>query len=868
MSITVLTRQVYGSKFLEIAVKNTIVVHPYTPVITIMHYTSLFSTLFLLGCESEIKTPTVETNEDIVVSSDADGDGYVGDDDCDDSDPNIHPGVEEICDGLDNNCDGEIDEGVAITFYLDADEDGFGDPNISEERCEQGVDSVPNNNDCDDSDPNIHPGVEEVCNGLDDDCDDLVDDGIGDAYFLDADGDGFGDPDREILSCNGDSNIGQLVENADDCNDQNQMVHPDAVEYCDQVDNDCNGSIDEVGTNTYYQDADGDGFGDDSNTVVACTLPENHAAVGGDCNDNNPSVHPNGTETCDAVDNDCNGWTDDADPGLQGGTTYYFDADGDGFGSNAIQQTACSQPANHVSNADDCNDLSATSNPNATEVCDGIDNDCDGLTDDADSSIDVSTQQTAYLDGDGDGFGGTATTTACALPSNATTDNSDCDDTDASVSPNSMWYFDGDGDGFGGASFVLSCVQPTGYVSQSSDCNDSNADIHPNTEWYFDGDGDGYGAGAALIQCTEPSNYVRNNDDCNNIQPLAWSGAEEVCDSIDNDCDGEIDEDVTPAWYFDGDGDGYGEDSAVIYACTPPSNVYVENGGDCDNTSADYSPGNAPGCDGRDLNCDGQIDNDSDGDGFSDFSCGGTDCDDSDVNFTPEIGGGCPMGRNCNDILSDGNNSSDVYLIDPDGVNYGKPPFEAYCDMGTDGGGWTQISYVFRGDYESYNTDYASVFSDTARGMLGAGSYKVDASDLILDAVEFRYSEPYDYTNLDDSTQNVWYADVGCEINADVLDNILNPGIADQPGADIACTNLNTGTPSTTAVKMNYQGWTGSWYPTRLWVGLVDDTSGDGNYHGDYTTNGVATWSNVSGTLGIYYGPAGRNYTSVAFWVR
>ena len=201
-----------------------------------MHYTTLFASLFLLGCESEIKTPTVETNEDIVVSTDADGDGYVGEDDCDDSDANIHPGVEEICDGLDNNCDGEIDEGVTITFYLDADEDGFGDPTISEERCEQGIDSVPNNNDCDDSDPNVHPGVEEICNGIDDDCDDVIDDGIGDTYFLDADGDGFGDPNREVLSCNGESEIGPLVENADDCNDQNQMVHPDANEYCDQVD--------------------------------------------------------------------------------------------------------------------------------------------------------------------------------------------------------------------------------------------------------------------------------------------------------------------------------------------------------------------------------------------------------------------------------------------------------------------------------------------------------------------------------------------------------------------------------------------------------------------------------------------------------
>ena len=321
-----------------------------------------------IGCETDIKTPVIEPSDDIVVSTDADSDGYVGEDDCDDSDPNIHPGIEEICDGLDNNCDGQIDEGVTLTFYLDADEDGFGDPAVSEERCEQGIDSVPNNNDCDDSDADIHPGVEEICNGLDDDCDDDIDDGIGSLYYLDADNDGFGDPNREILSCDGTSDVGQLVNNADDCNDQNQQVYPNAVEYCDQIDNDCNGSIDEIGTNTYFQDADGDGFGDETSTVVSCTQPENHVTVGGDCNDGNVDISPNSVEICDGIDNNCNGWTDDQDPSLQGGSTYYLDADGDGFGTLSIQQSACSQPTNYVVNPDDCNDLSAISNPDAIEI--------------------------------------------------------------------------------------------------------------------------------------------------------------------------------------------------------------------------------------------------------------------------------------------------------------------------------------------------------------------------------------------------------------------------------------------------------------------------------------------------------------------
>jgi len=67
---------------------------------------------------------------------------------------------------------------------------------------------------------------------------------------------------------------------------------------------------------------------------------------------------------------------------------------------------------------------------------------------------------------------------------------------------------------------------------------------------------------------------------------------------------------------------------------------------------------------------------------------------------------------------------------------------------------------------------------------------------------------------------------------------------------------------------MNYQGWTGTWSPIRLWVGSIADPNNDGTYSGNYGADGIATWSNVNGTMGIYYGPAGRNYTSVAFWIR
>ena len=832
-----------------------------------MYRNTLIMTL-LLGCKTEVKNTPVEPSDEITVYTDSDGDGYISDEDCDDMDPNIHPGVTEVCDGLDNNCDGDIDEDVTLTFYLDADEDGFGDPDTPEQRCEQGLDTVPNNNDCDDSNPNIYPGVDEVCDGLDNNCDGGIDENIGDLYFLDADEDGFGDPDTTVYSCDGTSTLGLLVDDNQDCDDNNNQSNPLAIEYCDAIDNNCDGQIDESGSNTYYLDNDEDGYGDPDNNILACSPPENYVEQVGDCDDTNSSIAPNQTETCDGIDNNCNGWIDDADPSLQGATTYYLDADGDGFGNANISQMACSAPTQFVTDLTDCNDLFASANPNATEVCDGIDNDCDGDVDDNDSSIAVSTQLTAYIDQDDDGYGSNTSVTACALPSNTVGNNADCDDNNAQLSPSTLWYLDADNDGFGGSNTINSCLQPAGYVAQSNDCNDNDAELTPTTQWYFDGDGDGYGAGNPLIQCSQPNNYVLNAEDCNNIQPLAWNNAPEVCDGIDNNCDGDVDEDVTPAWYFDGDGDGYGDDAAVIYACTAPSSYYVEQGGDCDDGDSEYSPGNSAGCDNRDLNCDGLIDNDTDGDGYSDAACGGLDCDDADPNTIPEVGGGCALGTSCVEILESGSNNSDVYLIDPDGFNYGQPPFEAYCDMVTDGGGWTQIAYVYRGDLEGYNTDYSDVFSNIERGLLGGGSYKVDASMLLLDSAEFRYSEPYDYTNLADSTQNAWYSDISCIITTPVLNNILNPGIANQPGANIDCTNLNTGNLSATAIKMNYQGWPGSWYPTRLWVGNVDDNGNNGQYHGNYVTDGIATWSNISGTAGVYYGPANRYNTSVAFWVR
>ena len=154
--------------------------------------------------DGTVPTAIVTTDkpvEDEVIVEDADGDGYLADEDCDDQNAQIHPGVEEICDGLDNDCNGEIDEGVLTVYYIDEDDDGFGNPEVSGEYCNPPEGYVPSASDCDDSNPDVFIGNNETCDGIDNNCNDEVDEGVGDVYFVDSDRDGFGDSDNTTLLC-------------------------------------------------------------------------------------------------------------------------------------------------------------------------------------------------------------------------------------------------------------------------------------------------------------------------------------------------------------------------------------------------------------------------------------------------------------------------------------------------------------------------------------------------------------------------------------------------------------------------------------------------------------------------------------------
>jgi len=112
-------------------------------------------------------------------TADRDDDGYdvITDGDCNNDNAAIHPGADEICNSMDDNCDGTIDENVTSLFYADTDGDGYGDAFRSVPGCEATSGFVANPTDCNDYDASINPGADEICNGIDDNCDDMIDEG-------------------------------------------------------------------------------------------------------------------------------------------------------------------------------------------------------------------------------------------------------------------------------------------------------------------------------------------------------------------------------------------------------------------------------------------------------------------------------------------------------------------------------------------------------------------------------------------------------------------------------------------------------------------------------------------------------------------
>ena len=380
------------------------------------------------------------------LSQDLDGDGHYAPgscqapaNDCDDTDATVFPGAPELCDGIDNNCDGVVDEG--LTF--DADGDGFYAPGS----C------LGPATDCDDNDATVFPGASELCDGIDNDCDGFVDEGLS----QDLDGDGHYAP-------------GSCQAPANDCDDTNPDVYPGAPELCDGIDNDCDGQVDE---NLSF-DLDGDGH----YTPGSCLGPAD------DCDDSDPTVYLGAPELCDGKDNDCDGFTDE---GLS------QDLDGDGH----YAPGSCQAPAN------DCDDTDATVFPGAPELCDGIDNNCDGVVDEG-------------FDVDNDGFtscgGDCDDNDANNFPGNVevcdgadnncdgvvdegfdvdndgfTSCGGDCDDNDANNFPGNVEVCDGADNNCDGVVDEGFDVDNDGFTSCGGDCDDNDASVYPGATELCDG---------------------------------------------------------------------------------------------------------------------------------------------------------------------------------------------------------------------------------------------------------------------------------------------------------------------------------------------------------------------------------------------
>jgi hypothetical protein len=426
-------------------------------------------------------------------------------------------------------------------------------------------------------------GCSEDCdNGFDDDFDGDVDcddsDCAGDpSCHCDDDADGY-----DATTCGG-----------TDCNDADASIHPGATEYCDGVDEDCDGTVDDnaVDASTWYRDADSDGYGNPSVTTRSCNLPAGYTSNATDCYDGDATAHPSGTEAADGVDDDCDGIVDEG--------TDAYDDDGDGYAENG----------------GDCDDGDGGTSPATLETCNGLDDDCDGTTDEG----------TDCYDDDRDG---------------RSEDAGDCNDNDGSIGPGEAEIdgnlVDDDCDGIIDAGIFD--PDGDGYTADGGDCDDHSASAHPGateTANGVDDDCDGVVDEGTAAYDDDHDGQTENAGDCNDADADVSTGSSETANGLDDDCDGLVDEGGPTT---DDDGDGLSEDA-----------------GDCDDADADVSPAGTESANGVDDDCDGQIDEaDDDGD-LDGYSAADGDCNDADGWINPARPEDCDgIDNNCNDEIDEG----------------------------------------------------------------------------------------------------------------------------------------------------------------------------------------------------------------------
>ncbi|MCB9666051.1 MAG: putative metal-binding motif-containing protein [Alphaproteobacteria bacterium] len=421
--------------------------------------------------------------------------GSLNDDDCDDSLAAVNPGQAELPNGRDDDCDTVADEG---TDRFDDDKDGYCESLVA---CTDGA--MPG--DCNDAAPGVNPGAAEICTtSYEEDCGaDLYEEGAPGCtpWFIDADGDRYGDPARGHCTC--DVPLG-AVGNDKDCDDTSDAVFPGALELPNGVDDDCDTVADE-GTDRF--DDDKDGY---CESLVACT----DGALPGDCNDAAPAVNPGATETCATPwDDDCDVATDEE--GATGCTTWYLDGDGDRFGRmGSPAHCTCVVPFNGVANDLDCNDDAPAIHPAMSDIANGLDDNCNGNADEG----------TTRYDNDGDGY--CAASSCTPQPDGRTFLPDDCNDGRTDIHP--------------GAAEVCN----NGVDDNCLGGQDEGEDGPGCLDWWADNDNDGYGAGPGRCFCQATGVYKRRNaNDCYDANPNAYPGQQQWFTSdrgdgsYDYDCD-------------------------------------------------------------------------------------------------------------------------------------------------------------------------------------------------------------------------------------------------------------------------------------------------------------------------------------------
>jgi len=582
-------------------------------------------------------------------------------------------------------------------MFPDADGDGYGADGVAAELVCDDNGYADRQGDCDDALDSVHEGVAmDTCNGVDDDCDDDIDeDGVFSNYYPDLDGDGFGaEGGTAELRCDVPDASEMLAPNDADCVDDPSVdpyaaaIHPEADEMCDGFDNDCDGGIDDNDPDgpddglSYFLDKDGDGAFHNVEEF-RCNVPgvqgvdyvlsapapgdvdcdDTDAALnrkdldldtfdtcGGDCDDGTFGVNPDADELLgNNFDEDCDGYIG-----------CYADVDNDGHG--ALTDTdfyalpvplSCDDAGNdYASIADDCLDEASADganafpgNPAGDDPSDGLDNDCSGVL-------------ACYIDFDRDDYGGmnvdevmVAATNGrgdCDAVDGLATTNTDCRDDDGSINP--------------GAAEIVA--------------DGTDQDCDGNDDCYRDDDQDGYGSATAPVviaavpaapgACDDAGlRLADNNTDCDDADNQTYPTAPEGLLDPDYDCNGLV------SCYEDLDGDGFGS-AVTTNATTDPGGDSTcdtapdasDVDGDCDDsltTGDDFYPSAPETLGDPDYDCNSSVictlDDDEDGFGNDDgltftslvtspgdsSNCGSTyktadntdDCDDIDPNLNP-----------------------------------------------------------------------------------------------------------------------------------------------------------------------------------------------------------------------------------------